>query len=104
DFQKREKVKALLKPKLSRFSVQSGGSTSIDVTRPGIDKAYGIRKLNEILKIAIGDMLFFGDALFPGGNDYPAHEAGAPSIRVRDPDETKCAIEAIVMFFEGGAS
>ena len=37
-----------------------------------------------------------GDALFPGGNDYPAEEAGAYSIRVRDPEESKHVIEAII--------
>jgi len=41
-------------------------------------------------------MIFIGDALFPGGNDYPAKEAGVVSIRVRDPNESKCVIEAII--------
>jgi phosphomannomutase len=41
-------------------------------------------------------MLFIGDALFPGGNDYPAKEAGADSIQVRDPDECKRVIETII--------
>jgi hypothetical protein len=41
-------------------------------------------------------MIFIGDALFPGGNDYPAKEAGALSIRVRDPNESKGVIEAII--------
>ena len=41
-------------------------------------------------------MIFIGDALFPGGNDYPAEEAGAYSIRVRDPEESKQVIEAII--------
>ena len=53
-----------------------GGTTSVDVTKPGIDKAYGIRKLRDILGIAIDEMIFIGDALFPGGNDYPAEQAG----------------------------
>ena len=73
-----------------------GGATSIDVTKPGIDKAYGIRKLRDVLGIAIAEMIFIGDALFPGGNDYPAKEAGVVSIRVRDPNETKRVIEAII--------
>ncbi len=46
--------------------------------------------------IAIDEMIFVGDALFPGGNDYPAEEAGVDSIRVRDPEETKRMIEAII--------
>jgi phosphomannomutase len=77
-----------------------GGATSIDVTRPGIDKAYGIRKLRDIQSIAIGEMIFIGDALFPGGNDYPAKEAGVVSIQVRDPDETKRVVEAIIACLE----
>ena len=76
------------------------GSTSIDVTRPGIDKAYGVRKLHETLGIAVAEMIFVGDALFPGGNDYPAEQAGAESIRVRNPHETKRVIEAICACLE----
>ena len=96
DFTKRKKMKAILDPLIPGFSVRLGGSTSIDVTKPGIDKAYGIRKLRDILGIAIEEMIFVGDALFPGGNDYPAEQAGVVSIRVRDPDETKRVIEAII--------
>ena len=96
DFSKRQKIKAVLDGTIPQFSVRLGGTTSIDVTRPGIDKAYGIHKLHDVLKIAIPDMLFIGDAIFPGGNDYPALQAGVESIRVRDPEETKRVIEAIV--------
>ena len=78
-----------------------GGATSVDVTKPGIDKAYGIRKLRDTLGIAIHDMIYVGDALFPGGNDYPAEEAGVASIQVRDPDESKRVIEAIVACLDG---
>lgn len=42
-------------------------------TSPGRGhKAYGVKKLHETLGIAIADMIFIGDAIFPGGNDYPA--------------------------------
>jgi hypothetical protein len=46
--------------------------------------------------IAIGEMIFVGDALFPGGNDYPAKQAGVVSIQVRDPNETKRVVETII--------
>ena len=95
DFTKRKSIKAILAPLIPDFSIQMGGATSIDVTRAGIDKAYGIGKLRETLGIAIADMIFVGDALFPGGNDYPAKQAGVLSIAVRDPHETKRVIEAI---------
>ena len=100
DFAKRKKIKVLLDKLIPEFSVRLGGATSIDVTKHGIDKAYGIRKLRDVLSIPISEMIFIGDAVFPGGNDYPAKEAGALSIRVRDPHETKRVIEAIVACLE----
>ena len=96
DFSKRKQIKAFLDKSIPEFSVRLGGTTSVDVTKQGIDKAYGIRKLRDILGIAISEMMFIGDALFPGGNDYPAKEAGVVSIQVRDPNETKRVIEAII--------
>ena len=96
DFSKRKAIKARLDTMLPDFSVNLGGTTSIDITKPGIDKAYGIRKLRDILGIPIAQMLYIGDALFPGGNDYPARETGADCIQVRDVEETKRVIEAIV--------
>src|ERR1700722_550578 len=101
DFTKRKKIKMLLDKLIPEFSVRLGGATSVDVTKPGIDKAYGIRKLRDILDIAIDEMIFIGDALFPGGNDYPAEQAGVVSIRVRDPNESKRVIEAIVACLGG---
>jgi hypothetical protein len=96
DFRKRKKIKEILDPLIPGFSVQMGGATSIDVTKPGIDKAYGIGKLRDVLGISIKEMIFVGDALFPGGNDYPAEEAGVISIPVRGPHETKRVIETII--------
>ncbi len=96
DFAKRKKIKAVLDPLLPGFSVHLGGATSIDVTKPGIDKAYGIRKLRDRLGIPLKRMIFIGDALFVGGNDYPAEEAGVTSIPVRTPDETKRVTEGII--------
>lgn len=104
DFAKRRKIKELLEPLIPEFSIQLGGSTSIDVTRPGIDKAYGVKKLHETLGVAIGDMLFAGDALFPGGNDFPAKQAGVVSIEVRDPHETKRVIETVIACLESEGS
>jgi phosphomannomutase len=101
DFDKRKKIKAILDKSIPEFSVRLGGTTSVDVTKPGIDKAYGIRKLQDNLGIAIDEMIFIGDALFPGGNDYPAEEAGVLSIKVRDPNESKRVIEAIVACLDG---
>ncbi len=96
DFAKRKEIKTVLDTLIPEFSVRLGGATSIDVTKPGIDKAYGIRKLRDILHISTQEMIYVGDALFPGGNDYPAEQAGVISIPVKNPAETKRVIEAII--------
>ena len=96
DFAKREKIKKILDPMLPDFSVTLGGATSIDITRPGVDKAYGIRKLKAELDVPISQMLYVGDALFPGGNDHPARTTGAECILVRDPQETEHVIRAFI--------
>jgi phosphomannomutase len=96
DLAKRKKIKSIVDTLIPQFSVRIGGATSIDVTKLGIDKAYGIGKLRDILGVALQEMIYVGDALFVGGNDYPAEEAGVISIPVRSPEETKRVIETII--------
>ena len=96
DFSKRDKIKKRLEKMIPEFAINLGGATSIDVTKKGIDKKYGIHKLRDVLDIKISEMIFSGDAIFPGGNDYPAKEAGTFSICVSGPDETKKVIEGII--------
>jgi HAD superfamily hydrolase (TIGR01484 family) len=102
DLAKRKKIKAILDTLIPDFSVRIGGATSIDITKPGIDKAYGIRKLRDILGVSLKEMIYVGDALFVGGNDYPAEQAGVISIPVRGPDETKRVIESIIACLDPG--
>lgn len=97
NFEKRKKIVEPLKKTLKEFSIGMGGTTSIDIVKPGIDKAYGIRKLEDILDIDIPEMIFIGDALFEGGNDNPARKTGVDCIQVRDPEETKRIIETIIV-------
>ncbi len=96
DFAKRRKITEILEPLIPSLSVNMGGTTSIDVTKPGINKAYGIKKLQEQLSYTLKEMLFAGDAIFVGGNDYPVQDAGVDSILVRDPDETARVIQTVI--------
>ncbi|MBB3348149.1 MULTISPECIES: HAD-IIB family hydrolase [unclassified Sphingomonas] len=96
DFAKRKVIQADLRQRLPGLAINMGGATSIDITREGVDKGYGLRKLAAESGIQLGEMLFIGDAIFPGGNDYPAHEAGVDCVRVRDPQETISVVTAIV--------
>jgi HAD superfamily hydrolase (TIGR01484 family) len=96
DFAKRKVIQADLKQRLPGLSINMGGATSIDITQEGVDKAYGLKRLRDESGIALDAMMFIGDAIFPGGNDYPAKELGLDTVRVRDPQETLSVIAAIV--------
>ena len=96
DFAKRKLIQADLRQRLPGLSINMGGATSIDITREGVDKAYGLRKLRDASGIALDAMMFIGDAIFPGGNDYPAKQLGLDTVRVRDPQETLAVIAAII--------
>lgn len=81
---------------LPDLEVRGGGSTSVDITRQGIDKAYGMGKLVEITGIAPEDMLFIGDRLDEAGNDYPVKAAGYPTLAVSGWEECVDVIADIV--------
>src|ERR1035437_755957 len=74
--EKRERIVLVLKEKIPDFDIHLGGGTTIDITKKGEDKAYGIRKLMEFLHLSIEKAMFVGDAIYPGGNDYPAISTG----------------------------
>lgn len=95
-FEKRKVIQADLKQRLPGLSINMGGATSIDITQEGVDKAYGLKKLRDESGIPLDAMMFIGDAIFPGGNDYPAKELGLDTVRVRDPEETISVVTAIV--------
>ena len=96
DHRKRMAMVAVLKPLLPGFAIHIGGSTSIDITRAGIDKAYGLRKLFAVYDISPERMLYIGDELFPDGNDAPALTVGALCIAVKGPEETKQILEGLL--------
>jgi HAD superfamily hydrolase (TIGR01484 family) len=96
DCAKRSALQSRLKAALPDLAINLGGTTSIDITRAGIDKAYGLRRLSVESGVALSEMLFLGDAIFPGGNDYPAAQLGLDVVMVRDVAETVSVIRGIV--------
>jgi HAD superfamily hydrolase (TIGR01484 family) len=104
DHAKRTALQAELQRRLPDLSIRLGGTTSIDVTRPGVDKAHALRRLAEESGVPIADMLFLGDALYAGGNDEPALATGVDAIQVRDPQETRTAIDAVVACLRASAA
>jgi phosphomannomutase len=96
DNKKKDELRDYIAPLIPEFEVRVGGVTSIDVTKKGIDKAYGMKKLMELLDISKDDILFIGDRLQPGGNDYPVKTFGVDSLEISHWQETAIAIEAIL--------
>jgi hydroxymethylpyrimidine pyrophosphatase-like HAD family hydrolase len=81
---------------LPEFEIRVGGGTSVDITKPGIDKAYGMNKLIDMLGIAKEDILFLGDRIQPGGNDYPVKEMGIDCLEVSDWRNTVQILQGIL--------
>jgi len=93
---KRLHIKKYLDTYIPEFETRVGGTTTIDVTPRGIDKAYGIKQMEKHLNIPKSGMLFIGDALFEGGNDYPVKACGVDCIAVSGPKDTKKIIKHIL--------
>ncbi len=88
DNKKRLKIKAYLEENIPEIEAFIAGTTSVDVLQKGFDKLKSLSLLLKSIKIKSIDMIFVGDAIFPGGNDYSVAEGGIESIRVEGPEDT----------------
>lgn len=86
--EKKSRLRDAVAALLPELEVRSGGSTSVDITLKGVDKAYGMRRLAGVTGVALDEMLFIGDRLDPEGNDYPVKALGVPCHAVTGWEET----------------
>jgi phosphomannomutase len=93
---KKNELRAAVQARLPELEARSGGSTSVDITRRGIDKAYGMNRLAELTGIPFADMLFVGDRLDPDGNDFPVIALGVLTRAVEGWEETADLVAEIV--------
>ena len=93
--EKRKLLNEAVKARIPEFEVRTAGTTSLDITKPGIDKAYGMRKLMEATGVSKEEILFFGDKLEEGGNDFPVKNLGIDCIAVNRWEDTAYALEGI---------
>lgn len=96
DSTKKFKIRDLVSKKIPDFEVRASGATSIDVTKPGVDKGYGMNKLMFATGLGKEDILFLGDKIVPGGNDYAVQQMGIDCISVGNWEDTAYAVEGIV--------
>ena len=94
--QRRLRIRKLLRAQLRNFDISIGGTTSIDVTRKGVNKTLCLEKLRERLGVKQKDMIYVGDALFRGGNDYIMKSTGIKCISVSGPKQTKQLVRRII--------
>lgn len=96
DGRKKHAIRDAVAPLVPDVEVRVGGTTSVDVTMTGVDKAYGMQKLIDELDIKMDDVLFFGDKLEEGGNDYPVKAMGIDSLEVSDHRNTEQILTGIL--------
>ncbi|MDZ8171883.1 HAD-IIB family hydrolase [Microbacterium xanthum] len=94
--EKKNALRQAVADRIPDLEVRSGGSTSVDITHRGIDKAYGMRQLAEQTGIALDEMLFVGDRLDPDGNDYPVLAMGVACHAVDGWEETADFLDGLI--------
>ncbi|MEV8267049.1 HAD-IIB family hydrolase [Microbacterium sp. NPDC076911] len=94
--EKKNTLRTAVAAAIPDLEVRSGGSTSVDITHRGIDKAYGMNQLSEATGIPLDDMLFIGDRLDPDGNDYPVLAMGVPCHAVEGWEDTATYLDALL--------
>lgn len=92
----KQELRRLVAERLPDLEVRLGGTTSVDITRIGIDKAYGMGKLIDALDISKEEILFLGDKLQEGGNDYPVKAMGIDAIEVDGWETTAYVLEGVL--------
>jgi phosphomannomutase len=90
------RIAKLMAKYLPNLEVRAAGHTSVDVTKKGVDKGFGLRQIEKYLKVKIKDMLFVGDGIFPGGNDYAIVKTGVDYIPVKGHEDTKKIIRQLL--------
>ena len=92
----KQELRIKIAERLPHLEVRLGGTTSVDITRIGIDKAYGMRKLIDAIDVDQDDILFIGDKLQEGGNDYPVKAMGIDTIEVDGWEDTAFVLEGVL--------
>lgn len=93
DRNKRQKIKQVLEKEIPEADFYIGGLTSVDILPKGFNKGVSLEKLLAGFSLPKSELVFVGDAIFPGGNDYSVLESGFESLKISGPDQTRAIIE-----------
>jgi hypothetical protein len=87
DFSKRKALLERFPFESDHIDVKLGGSTCLDYFRKGKHKGYNIARFIEYMGWDKNECIFFGDALFSGGNDETVIGV-IQTVNVKDPEDT----------------
>ncbi len=96
----RKKLIYYMKKRLKNIDSSIGGLTSVDFNLKNQNKGSMILKLAKFLGIKKREILFFGDKIFPYGNDYSVFKKGIECILVKNPEETFKILKKIYGYFK----
>jgi len=85
---KKKKLRSKISEYLPEFEVRAGGSTSIDITKKGIDKGFAVLELIRLNSLNTSEVVFIGDRFDKNGNDFPVLQTGVRCIEVKTPWQT----------------
>ncbi|WP_308748151.1 HAD-IIB family hydrolase [uncultured Bifidobacterium sp.] len=94
--EKKRRLARAVAAELPELEVRPGGASSVDISQRGVDKSFAVRELADILGMEVGRIVFIGDRMEPGGNDYPAAMAGTRAVKVTGPADTVRLCDGIV--------
>ncbi len=96
DRQKKLRLKNLVEKYIPEFDVKVGGTTSIDITKKGIDKGIALKNLCKHLNLDLSEVFFVGDEIKEGGNDYAVKLIGVDCYETTSIEATKNKIREIL--------
>lgn len=96
DGKKRLILLPLFEKEFPSFSSRIGGGTTIDINQKGIDKAYGMREFAKILSLPEEKIMYVGDALYEGGNDFAVLSTKVMTYKVKNPSDTLAYLKSVL--------
>lgn len=95
---KRGPIVEKLKLYLPEFDIKMGGTNTIDITKKGVNKAYGVLEALKYMNLRLEDAVYIGDALYENGNDAIVKTTGIDTVQVAGPDQTREIIEEMLEY------
>lgn len=96
DYKKRLPLKLILEEVLPECEITIGGTTTITVTKKGMDKTNCVPLIKKYIGVDKEDILFIGDTIFENGNDYPMKQIGLDCINVSNPEDTDIIMRGLL--------